>query len=165
LAVTVAGGTGPAGLAVVEKLLALRAVPIFAALAPESLAELAHAGEAAVYEPGESLCVEGDAGDEVYVMLTGQVMVVRRAGGEADGDEVRLNTAEAGTVIGEMAVLNQAPRSATVRAGADGASVLRLRGEAFRAVLHANPEIAEAVIRTLAERVVTAEARAWDQQR
>jgi CRP-like cAMP-binding protein len=52
-----------------------------------------------------------------------------------------------------MAVLDPAPRSATVRAGAHGIHVLQLNGDAFRDVLNANPSIASGIIRTLAQRL------------
>jgi CRP-like cAMP-binding protein len=52
-----------------------------------------------------------------------------------------------------MAVLDPAPRSATVRASANGVHVLRLNGDAFREVLNANPTIAASIIRTLAQRL------------
>jgi CRP/FNR family transcriptional regulator, cyclic AMP receptor protein len=58
-----------------------------------------------------------------------------------------------GSLIGEMAVLDPAPRSATGRAGAHGVHVLRLNGDAFREVLNANPTIASGIIRTLAQRL------------
>jgi len=60
---------------------------------------------------------------------------------------------EAGGLIGEMAVLDPAPRSATVVAGADGTRVLRLNGDAFRHSLNLEPAIADGVIRALAQRL------------
>ena len=60
---------------------------------------------------------------------------------------------EAGGLIGEMAVLDPAPRSATVVAGADGTRVLRLNGDAFRHALNLEPAIADGVIRALAQRL------------
>ena len=59
----------------------------------------------------------------------------------------------AGELIGEMAVLDPAPRSATVRAGAPGVLVLRLDGHAFRGVIDVNPSIATGIIHTLARRL------------
>jgi CRP-like cAMP-binding protein len=62
-------------------------------------------------------------------------------------------TEKAGSFIGEMAVLDPAPRSATVAASGGGARVLRLDGTAFRESLKVDPAIASGVIRTLAQRL------------
>ena len=59
----------------------------------------------------------------------------------------------AGSLIGEMAVLDPAPRAATVLAGGAGAHVLRLDGSAFHEAVNANPAIASSVIQTLAQRL------------
>ena len=82
-------------------------------------------------------------------MLNGEVLIVRGRG----ADEHVINVVGPGSLIGEMAVLDPAPRSATVRAGVHGVHVLRLNGDAFRDVLNANPTIAAGIIRTLAQRL------------
>lgn len=138
-------------LSSVEKMIALRAAPIFSRLAPEELAELAHASREDFYPAGQALCLEGEPGNEVFIILSGQVSVLRR---EDDGEERLVYTEGAGGLIGEMAVLDPAPRSATVRASsAEGVRVLRLDGEAFRDALADDPSIASGVIRTLAQRL------------
>jgi hypothetical protein len=133
----------------IEKLIALRCVPVFAALGPDDLEEMARASEERAYAPGEALCVEGELGDEVFVLLRGVVNVVR--GPKSEGE--LLHTESAGSVIGEMAVLEAAPRSASVFAAAGGAYTLRLAGSAFRRVLGVNPAVAEGIIRALARRL------------
>ena len=60
---------------------------------------------------------------------------------------------KAGGFIGEMAVLDPAPRSATLIASESGARALRLNGDAFRAALNRDPTIASSVMRTLAQRL------------
>ena len=143
------------GLSTLETMIALRSVPIFSSLAPEELAELARSSDEKEYSPGEPLCVEGEPGHEVFILLTGDVKVLRRQGAEE-----RLVSAEkAGGFIGELAVLDPAPRAATVLAGAGGTRVLRLAGSAFRDALKANPDVAQGVIRTLAQRLRGAQAR------
>jgi hypothetical protein len=133
-----------------EKMIALRSAPIFSPLAPESLAELAHASVEDEYPPGAALCMEGEAGNEVFILLQGEATILRSTDG--DGGKV-INTEKAGGLIGEMAILAPAPRSATVRAGVNGTRVLRLDGSAFREALNAHPAIASEVIRTLADRL------------
>ncbi len=134
----------------VGKMIALRAVPIFKHLAPEELAELARASREDFYASGQALCIEGERGNEVYILLAGTVSVMRR---EEDGEERIINTEGAGGLIGEMAVLDPAPRMATVVAEESGVRVLRLDGEAFRDALADDPAIASGVIRTLAQRL------------
>jgi hypothetical protein len=136
-------------LITVEKMIALRSAPIFSRLAPEGLMELARASVEDNYSPEENLCVEGEPGNEVFILLTGEVKVL-----VSDGGRERVIASEkAGGFIGEMAVLDPAPRSATVVAGANGVRVLRLDGSAFREALNTDPAIASGVIRTLAQRL------------
>jgi hypothetical protein len=138
-----------AGLITIEKMIALRSAPLFSRLAPEGLAQLARACLEAEFAPDENLCVEGEEGNEVFILLTGDVKVWVRD----DGGEKMVNTEGAGGFIGELGVLDPAPRSATVRAGSNGTRVLRLDGEAFRQALDADPSIASGVIHTLARRL------------
>lgn len=143
----VAGADGR--LTTVEKMIALRAAPIFSNLAPEGLAELARASHEEEYAPRADLCLQGDPGQEVFILLRGEVEVL-----EKDGEGQRIVSQEqAGGFIGELAVLDPAPRSAGLRAGTVGARVLRLDGDAFRDALDAEPAIASQVIRTLAQRL------------
>ncbi|HEV2350254.1 MAG TPA: cyclic nucleotide-binding domain-containing protein [Terriglobia bacterium] len=137
------------GLVTVEKMIALRAVPLFVRLAPEDLASLARASSEKVFAPGQPLCVEGEPGDEVFVLLSGAAKVYRQ-----DGDQQKLvGSEQAGGFIGEMAVLDPAPRAATVLAGAEGTRVLSLDGRTFREALTGNPSVAHGVIRALATRL------------
>jgi hypothetical protein len=146
----VEGTATHAGLITIEKMIALRSAPIFSRLAPEGLAQLARACREEAYAPDENLCVEGEQGNEVFILLTGDVRVLIK-----DTNEVEriVNSERAGGFIGELAVLDPAPRSATVRAGSLGTRVLRLDGEAFRQALDADPSIATSVINTLARRL------------
>ncbi|HKS30139.1 MAG TPA: cyclic nucleotide-binding domain-containing protein [Pyrinomonadaceae bacterium] len=142
-------GHSHAGLITIEKMIALRSAPIFFTIAPEGLAELARACREDEYAPAEDLCLEGEPGNEVFILLAGDVQVLKRDG---TGERV-VATEKAGGFIGEMAVLDPAPRSATLRAGSEGVRVLRLDGTAFRNALNNDPTIASSVIRTLAQRL------------
>lgn len=134
----------------VEKMISLRTAPIFGQLDPEELSELANASREGSYAEGETLCAEGEPGNEVFILLTGEVDVFRR---DDDGTSKRVSREMAGGLIGEMAILDPAPRAATVVAAPGGVRVLRLDGEAFRDALGDNPSIASGVIRTLAQRL------------
>jgi hypothetical protein len=136
-------------LVTLEKMIALRSAPVFSTIAPEGLMELARASTEDEFSPGETLCVEGEPGNEVFILLTGEVKITKK-----DGERERLiGTEKAGSFIGEMAVLDPAPRSATVVAGDEGTRALRLNGDAFRNAIDRDSTIASSVIRTLAQRL------------
>lgn len=137
------------GLITIEKMVALRTAPMFDKLGPSELAELARASRELFYEPDQPLCIEGERGNEVFIVLSGEVAISRTA----NGIERVVAVEGSGSLIGEMAVLDPAPRSATVRAGKTGAQVLRLDGDAFRDALNNDPTIASSIIRTLAHRL------------
>ncbi len=132
-----------------QKMIALRSTEIFSQLTPPELADLAHASFATDYCAGEILCNAGEDGNEVFIVLSGTVKVMRH---EDAGDKVMADE-KAGGLLGEMAVLDPAPRAATILAGEQGARVLHLAGDAFRAALNNNPAIASGVFRLLVHRL------------
>jgi Cyclic nucleotide-binding domain/4Fe-4S binding domain len=144
------GTARPKGrLTTIEKMFALGAAPMFSQLTLEGIAELAHASVNVEYAPSQTLFEQDEHGEEVFILLEGEVLIFQGRG----PDEHIISVEGPGSLIGEMAVLDPAPRSATGRAGAHGVHVLRLNGDAFREVLNANPTIASGIIRTLAQRL------------
>lgn len=133
----------------VERMVALHGVAIFAALPPEELVSLAQSSAELDCEPGAVICDEGQAGESVFLVLSGLVEVYRRLGQA----QHLVGQEGAGAVLGEMAVLAPAPRAATLLAGPDGAHLMRLEGAAFADALHASPVIAGGVIRSLVQRL------------
>lgn len=99
---------GPAMDPTIARVLALRRIDIFSTLSYESLAELAGLVRTHSASEGEVIIETGSMGEELYAIVSGDVEVVRD-----DGSLARL--AE-GTVFGELAILDPAPRSATVTA-------------------------------------------------
>ena len=87
----------------------------------------------AQYKAGEHIIVEGERGVELYVLLSGDVDILK--GGEL------LTTLNAGVHIGEMALIDSAPRSATVKAKTD-VRLLVMRREEFFGVIRTEPVIA-----------------------
>jgi len=128
----------------VEKLLALRAAPVFAKLRSEDLAVLARVAEIETYEPGATVFTEGEMGDALFVVVRGSV--------DIQHDGRKLATLAKGEAFGEMAVLDAQPRSATAVA-AERTEALRIGSEAFYDALHEQVEIAEGIIRTLSARL------------
>jgi hypothetical protein len=136
-------------LTTIEKMFALAAAPLFSQISLEGLAELAQASVDVEYAPSQLLCEQDERGEEVFIVLRGEVLIIRGRGADAHV----INVVGTGSLLGEMAVLDPAPRVATLRAGGSGVHVLRLDGAAFRDVLDANPTIASGIIRTLAQRL------------
>ena len=133
-----------------ETMLELRRVPLFAGLDPEDLQRIAATAVERVYAPDEALMTEGDLGDELVILLEGSVRVERA---EPDGTIRQIRTFEAGEHIGELAVLRERPRVATVSAEAGGARGLVVSGVGLKAILRERPDAAMAMLATLAERI------------
>ncbi|HEX3244179.1 MAG TPA: FAD-dependent oxidoreductase [Chloroflexota bacterium] len=132
----------------------LRSSPIFAGLADrdlELLAELAHP----VDVPCDQLIIEeGQEGDTLFLVLDGQLEVFTRR----DGRDVRLALLTRGHILGEMAVLQQAPRTASVRALCD-TRLLVISQSAFLRMLMKNAGALREVLRTVTARVRETESR------
>ncbi|MBV8757166.1 MAG: cyclic nucleotide-binding domain-containing protein [Deltaproteobacteria bacterium] len=138
-----------ASLTTIEKMMLLRQVPIFAALDADDLEELAAVVEERRIEAGRDLFREGDVGDAVYLIVKGTVRVFVGGG---DRPETTINEQGPGACIGEMAVLDAAPRSATVRA-TERVRALRVPGEGFKRVMSERPEMSEAIVAELVRRM------------
>ncbi len=127
----------------------LRGVPLFARLADEELARVAPLARERAYPRNSVILFEDDPGDALYVVVTGQVKVVLV--GE-DGREVILAVLGEGDFFGEMALIDDEPRSAHVIAMED-ARLLVLRREDFHAALDKHPRIALGLLRALSRRL------------
>lgn len=90
----------------------LAQVPLFADLPPDDISRLCERVRVVQLEHGEVLFSEGDTGDSAYVVEVGEVEIVKRSGNR----DVLLAVRKSGEVIGEMALVEEAPRMATVRA-------------------------------------------------
>jgi len=111
--------------------------PILFGLAEEDLDELAQAAVLRFFPSGAMICQEGEPGDEIYVTVQGRVDVLKRLDDES---EHYLHSAGPGELFGEMAILQEGPRTATVRAAAP-TIVLHIGREPFLAVLGRSPSL------------------------
>jgi len=130
-------------LLAVERVALLRHVDLFARTPGRVLAGLARVLEEEEFPAGAVLINAGAVEDWLFVLVDGEVDVAR-----ADRS-LRLGP---GAVVGEMAVLDPLPRSATVTA-VTPVRAFRLRKPAFDEALRTRPEIAEGVIRELVRRL------------
>jgi CRP-like cAMP-binding protein len=126
----------------------LRKVPLFSSLSASELKLLAFTSELHCFAPGEILMREGDAADCAYVILEGEAEVLRRAGA---GDFV-VAVLGPNAVPGEIGVLTDAPRTATVRAKAR-VRALRISPEVFLRLASGRPERALQVMRQLSAHI------------
>ena len=127
-------------------------VPLFAALPPADIASLAATLHEVVYPSPTCLFREGDHGDRFYIVLDGQVAIVK-AMDSADERVVALRGP--GEFVGEMSLLNRdGLRTASARVHAD-VRVLELTRADFDALLHRHPSLAYDMLRVVSERLRT----------
>lgn len=100
-------------------------------------------------EPGQILFHRGDPGDSLYLIETGNLRVYTH---DPQGQEITLNHMGPGSCLGELALVDTLPRSASVIA-TSSAQLLCLSREDFLQHVHNSPELAEHMIRLLTERV------------
>ena len=119
----------------------LRGTSLFGSLPDEELRRIATALRAESYAKGEQIITEGERGDSAYLIVSGEAAIVTA---DLIGEQVVLRTFGAGAVFGEVALVEDAPRSATVRAMTD-LEVYTLDRATFRSLEDANPAFSASV--------------------
>jgi len=128
----------------VEKLYFLKGVELFQAVHGDDLLDIALTAEEVEKSAGEEIVREGELDDSLFVVVSGRAGVLR-------GQQM-VAQLKTGEVLGELALLDPAPRSATVMALSD-VVLLRVEREVFLDVMRANHEIGQAIARILARRL------------
>ncbi len=128
----------------------LRRVPYFAEIEPAKLKLLAFMSERVAFDAGKQLFRQGDPGDVAYLIIDGEAEVIA----ETPAGPVVLATLGANEIVGEMAILSNAPRSATVRAKARLVT-LRISKEPFMRMVREFPSMAVSIMQELAERLAS----------
>ena len=128
----------------------LRRVPIFAEIEPSKLKLLAFMSERVGFDPGKPLVRQGDPADAAYLIIEGhaEVMVETPAG------SVLVATNGPNELVGEMGILCDAPRNATVCAK-DRVVALRISKEPFMRMVREFPTMAVSIMQELAQRVTS----------
>jgi len=121
--------------------------PLFRGLDENALRELADLTEEMVVPQGEYLFREGDQGDSMYVIARGAVHVIK----EHEGKEIVVDVLGRGDIVGEMALLSGARRTASGRAGTS-VTLGRLDRGAFERLMGAHPALRSAIWREFAKR-------------
>lgn len=128
---------------------ALKKVPLFANIETSKLKLMAFASERLTYKPGQTLVKQGEQGDAAYIILEGEADVVIN---QEDGSEVVVAALKRHAVLGEIAILCDVPRTATVRAR-EQTQALKITKDLFFRLVQDFPQIGLEVMRILAARL------------
>jgi signal transduction histidine kinase len=131
----------------------LRRLPVFSGLTEEDLDKLYEMAETVSVEAGHVLMEEGTMGDSLYVVLDGIFEVSKRSGQQ----EVVIASCKPGEVIGEISLIEQIPRSATVRA-LTPSRLLKISQASFEQLLSWSSSAALNVLRTVIHRLRNTES-------
>jgi signal transduction histidine kinase len=138
----------------------LKTIPLFSALSDEDLAVLAAEAEEISLEPGETLFFEGDRGDRAYVIAEGEVEILKRSASV----NVLLARHGPGEIIGEISLLLEEPRSATVRA-CRPTRLVSIQRDRFQSLLETSAPAARAVFQVLLDRWRNTESKLRQNER
>lgn len=131
-----------------ETLAHLRSIPFFAKLSDVTLTRLAARCPLRTLKADHVLFNQGDAGDALYVVISGEIEIIHTQ----DGVALPLSHVQAGEYFGEMALLDDAPRSATARTLRDSL-LLQVRKQDFLDLLREHPSLFTDAARMLSTRV------------
>ena len=126
----------------------LRRVPLFAKVSPAKLKLLAFTSDRVTFGADQVIFNQGDQGEDAYVVLSGtaDVLVNLQSG------QVKLAGVEPNEIVGEIAILCDVVRTATVRT-VTPVEALRIRKDQFLTLLAEFPEMAIEIMRVLADRI------------
>ncbi|MBM3508671.1 MAG: cyclic nucleotide-binding domain-containing protein [Alphaproteobacteria bacterium] len=137
-----------------EEVELLRNIPLFARIEPSKLKLLAFTSERLSYQRGQDLCVQGEDGDSAYIIIEGTAeVIVNTQTGPLTVAGMKKND-----VVGEIAILCDVPRTATVRATSD-LTALRISKDLFFRLVTEFPQMAVEIMRVLAGRLNTTTAQ------
>jgi signal transduction histidine kinase len=131
----------------------LRKIPLFADLSEDDLEQLYKMAETVSIPAGQLVLREGDPGDSLYVVLVGELEVTKRQGGQ----DILLALRKPGQFFGEMALLERAPRSASVRTLQES-RLLVISQATFQTLLSCSPSAPLKILRTVTSRLRSTES-------
>jgi CRP-like cAMP-binding protein len=131
-----------------EEVELLRNIPLFSNIEPSKLKLLAFTSERVAYEPGQELFHQGDDGDAAYIIIGGAADIII----ETDNGPFTVATFKRNDIVGEIAILCDVPRTATVLAK-EKLETLVISKELFYRLILEFPQIAVEIMRELAQRL------------
>ncbi len=126
----------------------LRNIPLFAKIEPSKLKLLAFTSERLTFNPGDSLFKQGDDGDALYIIMEGEADVLI----DTPGGQITVATMGKNDFVGDIAVLCDVPRTATVTATSK-LTTMRVTKDLFFQLVSQFPQIAIEIMRELARRL------------
>jgi CRP-like cAMP-binding protein len=126
----------------------LRQVPMFRDVDPARLKLLAFTSERVQFAGGQRFFSQGDPSDAAYVILDGRANVLLNT----PGGEIQVAELGSNALVGEMGILSDTPRSATIMA-AEPTTALRIDKRVFLELLAQVPQMSLAIMRELAKRL------------
>ena len=132
----------------------LRKIPMFAKMETSRLKLLAFASEIVSFQHGDIVFNSGDSADYAYVIMDGAVDIIT----ETDSGPVVTDTLRQNQLIGELGLLNNTPRIATLIANGD-LQAMKITAEMFFRILRENSEVALDVIRMLSDKLTRSHTR------
>jgi hypothetical protein len=140
-------------LSIMERILFLRQVPLFAELPPQELKQVAAIAWEHYFTEDEMIAREGELGDEMYIIVDGEVKVLAES---EPGESEELARRGPGEYVGEMSIISHEPRMASLRAAGD-VRMLCIGQKEFEGIIRERPETSLAVMRELIERLKEAQ--------
>lgn len=135
-------------MSLIEEVELLRNIPLFCKIEPSKLKLLAFTSERLTFTEGQDLVVQGDMGDSAYILVDGTAdVIVNTPDGPLTVAKVSRNA-----IIGEIAIICDVPRTATVRATSE-LTALRISKELFFQLVTEFPQMAVEMMRELARRL------------
>jgi HEAT repeat protein len=141
-------------LSLLERVLFLRKVRLFADLTPADLKHVAEVASEHAFPDGEVIAEQGEAGDEMHIVVSGEIKVLV---GHDDGPTNEVARRTSGEYVGEMAILSEESRMASLVC-AGSVRTLSLDRRSFERILRERPDAALAVMRELSDRLRQAHA-------
>ncbi len=126
----------------------LRKIPLFAKIESSKLKLLAFASERLTFAAGQELFHQGDAGDAAYIVIDGAADVII----DAPGGPITVAKLARNDIVGEIAILCDVPRTATVRAETELVALVISKDLFFRMVTEF-PQMGVEIMRELAQRL------------
>ena len=126
----------------------LRRIPLFSKVEPSTLKLLAFTSERVVFSKGQELFHQGDPGDAAYVIIKGSADVLV----DAPNGQISVAQLERNAFVGDIAILCDVPRTATVKALSE-LETLKILKDQFLELIAGFPEIGIDIMRVLADRL------------
>jgi len=145
-----------ATLSLMERILFLRRVPLFANLPPADLKQVAAIAGEALFADGQVICKQGEMGTGMYIVVSGEVLVQMTSEGQQEPHEVAHR--RAGDYVGEVSIIVQEPRMATLIA-LGAVRALYINQKQFEGILRERPDTSLSMMRVLCQRLKEASER------